>query len=212
MLSLFPPFHFFSMFFLFSFFPLPPLLPSLPPPPPLSLFLSSSRSPLPLVRPSSVLLVNCFSLSFSFSYSLSVNLWYRDGHCTRFLRLPDSTSGHILVTNFPLCALSVLWSSVEFGDLLLGSSKTVVRVSSVTFLTFFLAVSVSLSVFLSLSYSFSLSPSRPLSPSCSLSLSLCPSPPLLPSSPFRFDGRFWTHFRPRWATKFHAQFAQKWIT
>ena len=55
---------------------------------------------------------------------------YRDGHCTRFLWLPDSASGHIVVTNFPSCALTVLWSSVEFGDLLLGSSKTFVRESS----------------------------------------------------------------------------------
>ena len=35
-----------------------------------------------------------------------------------------------MVTNFPSCALTILWSSVEFGDLLLGSSKTFVRESS----------------------------------------------------------------------------------
>ena len=32
-------------------------------------------------------------------------------------------SGHIVVTNFSLCALSVLWLSVEFCDRFLGSSE-----------------------------------------------------------------------------------------
>ena len=69
---------------------------------------------------------------------------YRDGHCTRFLWLPHSASGHIMVTNLPSCALTVLWSSVEFGDLLLGSSKTFVRESSSNTVSLCLCVSVSL--------------------------------------------------------------------
>ena len=51
-------------------------------------------------------------LTLSLSLSFSVDLWYRDGHCTRFLSFLDSASGHIVVTNFLLCANSVLWSSV----------------------------------------------------------------------------------------------------
>ena len=36
-----------------------------------------------------------------------------------------------MVTNFPLCAVSILWSKVEFCDRFHGSSETIVRVSSV---------------------------------------------------------------------------------
>ena len=36
-----------------------------------------------------------------------------------------------MVTNFPLCAVSVPWSSVEFCDRFHGLSETVVRVASV---------------------------------------------------------------------------------
>ena len=64
---------------------------------------------------------------------VSVNLWYRDGHCKRFLRLPDSASGHIVLANFTLCAPSVLRSIVEFCDHFDGSSKTFVRVSLVSY-------------------------------------------------------------------------------
>ena len=46
-----------------------------------------------------------------------------------------------MVTNFPSCALTVLWSSVELGDLLLGSSKTFVRESSSNTVSLCLCVS-----------------------------------------------------------------------
>ena len=54
---------------------------------------------------------------------LTCDTW--TGTVDDFLFFP---SGHIVVTNFPLCALSVLWLSVEFCDRFHGSSKIIVRV------------------------------------------------------------------------------------
>ena len=46
-----------------------------------------------------------------------------DGHCGRLLRLHSFLSGHTVVANFRLCALSVLWLIDEFCDRFHGSSN-----------------------------------------------------------------------------------------
>ena len=61
--------------------------------------------------------------------SLCVDLWYRDGHCARLLRLPDIPSGHIVVSKFCVCSQCLV---IECCDLCHGSSETINRVSSIT--------------------------------------------------------------------------------
>ena len=80
------------------------------------------------MRLCSVQWIRCLAV-FLCSIRFSVDLWCRDGHCTRFLRLPDSVSGHIVVSSF-LCSQRL---AIEFCDRFHGLSDTINRVSSIIF-------------------------------------------------------------------------------